>query len=97
MGSLAGVGEETWGDDVQKLTVIGVVGSALFMTQISVDNRQPESLYIGIPEMEGICIRLELGGMVCGRCGNQVMWEKHGHVDLESNFCCMQTVCQVLH
>lgn len=43
MGSLAGVGEETWGDDVQKLTVIGVVGSALFMTQISVDNRQPES------------------------------------------------------
>jgi len=43
LGSLAGVGEETWGDDMQKLTVIRVVGSALFMTQISVDNRQPES------------------------------------------------------
>lgn len=43
LGSLAGVGEETWGDDVQKLTVTRVVGLALFMIQIPVDNRQPES------------------------------------------------------
>ena len=46
------------------------LAAAVFMTLPSVDDGQPESKTVGIPEREEVCICLEQGGVMYGRYGN---------------------------